>query len=63
MVKRDLKEVNGRFDHHQGEINHLKTREKEAKEKVEELGGFVIGAGHKAKIFESRLYCMEDNVC
>ena len=31
--------------------------------KVEELGGYIIGAGHKAKIFKFWLDCMEDNVC
>ena len=52
VIERDLEEVNGCFDCHRGEINHLKIREKEAKEKVEELGGFIIGAGHNAKIFK-----------
>ena len=52
VVERDLKEVNGCFDHYQGEINRLKIREKEAKEKVEQLEGFIIGAGHNAKIFK-----------
>ena len=63
VVERDLEEVNGRFDHHRGEINCLKTREKELKEKVEELGGFVLGAAHEAEIFKSHLNRMEDNVC
>ena len=36
VVERDLEEVNGRFDHHLREINHLKIREKEAKEKVDQ---------------------------
>ena len=63
MVERDLEEVNGRFDHYRGEINHLKTREKESKEKVKELGGFIIGAAHEAKIFKSHLNRMEGNVC
>src|ERR1700743_1592297 len=27
VVGRDLEEINGRFDHHRGEINHLKIRE------------------------------------
>ena len=35
IVGRDLEEINGRFDYHRGEINCLKTREKEAKEKTE----------------------------
>ena len=34
VVERDLEEVNDRFDCHRGEINCLKTREKELKEKV-----------------------------
>ena len=38
-------------------------REKELKEKVEELEGFFISTGHDAKIFKSQLDCMEDNVC
>ena len=41
MVERDLEEVNGHFDCHRGEINCLKIREKEAKEKVNQLEGFV----------------------
>ena len=63
VVGRDLEEINGRFDHHRGEINCLKTREKEAKEKAEELGGFIIGAAHEAEVFKSHLDRMEDNVC
>ena len=63
VVERDLEEVNGHFDHHRGEINCLKMRKKESKEKVEELGGFVIGAAHEAEIFKSCLDRMEDNVC
>ena len=63
MVERDLEEVNGCFEHHRGEINHLKTREKELKEKVEELGGFVLGAAHEAEIFKTCLDRMGDNIC
>ena len=63
VVERDLEEVNGCFDCHRGEINHLKTREKEAKQKVEELGGFIIGPAHEAKAFKSHLDWMEDDVC
>ena len=63
VVERDLEEVNGCFDCHRGEINHLKMREKELKEKVEELGGFVLGAAHEAEIFKSHLNWMEDNTC
>ena len=46
VVGRDLEEINERFDRHMGEIDCLKTREKDAKEKVDELGGFIIGAAH-----------------
>ena len=63
VVGRDLEEINRWFDHHRGEINHLKTREKEAKEKVEQLEGFTIGAAHEAEIFKSCLDRIEDNVC
>ena len=49
VVGRDLEEINGRFDCHGGEINYLKTREKNAKEKAEELGGFIIGAAHECE--------------
>ena len=35
VVGRDLKEINGWFDCYRGEINCLKIREKEAKEKAE----------------------------
>ena len=63
MVERDLEEVNGCFNHHQGEINSLKIREKELKEKVNQLEGFVVGAGHNAKIFKDRLDHMEDSHC
>ena len=35
MVGRDLEEINGRFNCHRGEINHLKIREKDSKEEVE----------------------------
>ena len=63
VVGRDLEEINGQFDCHRGEINHLKTREKDVKEKVDELGDFIIGAAHEAKIFKSHLDRMEDNIC
>ena len=63
MVNRDLEEVNGCFDCYRGEIDHLKMREKELKKKVEELGGFVLGATHEAEVFKTRLDRMEDNVC
>ena len=48
VVGRDLEEINERFDPHRGEINCLKIREKDTKEEVEKLKGFVVGAGHEA---------------
>ena len=63
VVGRDLEEVNGHFDYHRGEINHLKKREVELKEKEEELRGFIIGAGHEAEIFKSWLDQMEEKAC
>ena len=63
IVRKDLEEINGRFDCHRGEINHLKTQEKDAKEKMDQLGGFIIGAGHEAEVFKSCLDRMENNVC
>ena len=56
MVGRDLKEVNGWFDCHRGEINRIKEREKEAR-------GLIARAAHKAEEFKTRLDRMEDNVC
>ena len=58
VVGRDL-EINGQFDCHRGEINHLKIREKDAKEEVEKLEGFMVGAGHEAQIFKNCLDRME----
>ena len=63
VVGRDLEEINGWFDHHRGEINCLKIREKDAKEETKKLKGFVVGAGHEAQIFKNCLDRMEDNVC
>ena len=63
VVGRDLEEINGQFDHHRGEINCLKIREKDAKEEVEQLKGFIVGAGHEAQIFKNHLDRMEENVC
>ena len=60
---RDLEEINGRFDHHRGEINYLKIREKDAKEETEKLKGFIVGAGHEAQIFKNCLDRMEENIC
>src|SRR6202000_327182 len=63
VVGKDLEEINGRFDRHRGEINHLKIREKDGKEEVEKLKGLVVGAGHEAQIFKDRLDRMAENVC
>ena len=63
VVGKDLEEINGWFDHYRGEINCLKTREKDAKEETEKLKGFIVGAGHEAQIFKNRLDRMEENVC
>ena len=67
VVGKDLEEINGRFDHHRGEINHLKIREKDAKEDAKEetkkLKGFIVGAGHEAQVFKDCLDRMEENVC
>src|ERR1700743_1985656 len=63
VVGRDLEEINERFDCHRGEINCLKIREKDSREEVEKLKGFVIGAGHEAQVFKDRLDRMAENVC
>ena len=63
VVGKDLKEINGQFDCHRGEINHLKIRENDAKEEVEKLKGFIIGAGHEAQVFQNCLDRMEENLC
>ena len=63
VVGKDLEEINGQFDHHRGEINCLKIREKDAKEETEKLKGFIFGAGHKAQVFKECLDRMEENVC
>ena len=63
MVGRDLEEINGRFDCHRGEINRLKIREKDGKEEVEQLKGFIVGTGHEAQVFKNHLDRMEENVC
>ena len=52
VVGSDLEEINGWFDCHRGEINRLKIREKDSKEEVEKLKGFIVGAGHKAQLFK-----------
>ena len=63
VVGKDLEEINGRFDRHRGEINRLKICKKDAKEEVETLKGFIVGAGHEAQVFKNRLDRMEENVC
>ena len=63
VVGKDLEEINGWFDHHRGEINRLKIREKNTKEETEQLKGFIIGAGHEAQVFKNRLDRMEESVC
>ena len=63
VVGKDLEEINGQFDHHRGEINRLKIREKDAKEEAERLKGFIVGAGHEAQVFKDCLDRMEENVC
>ena len=55
VVGKDLEEINGQFDCHRSEINHLKIREKDAKDKVGKLKGFVISAGHEAQVFKNCL--------
>ena len=63
VVGRDLEEINGWFDRHRSEINCLKIRERDSKEEVDRLKGFVVGAGHEAQIFKDCLDRMEENVC
>ena len=63
VVGKDLEEINGWFDRHRGEINCLKIREKDGKEEVEKLNGFIVGAGHEAQVFKNRLDRMEENIC
>ena len=63
VVWKDLEEINGRFYRHRGKINCLKIREKDGKEEVEQLKGFIVGAGHEAQVFKNRLNRMEENVC
>ena len=63
MVEKNLEEVNGHFDCHRGEINHLKKRKEELKEKEEELKGYVLGATHEVEVFKSQLDWMEERIC
>ena len=63
VVGKDLEEINGWFDCHRGEINCLKIWEKDSKEEVEKLKGFIVGAGHEAQIFKDRLDRMAENIC
>src|ERR1700743_1771959 len=55
VVGKDLEEINGWFDCHRGEVNHLKIREKDSKKEVEKLKGFIISAGHEAQVFQNCL--------
>ena len=59
----NLEEINGWFDCHRGEINHLKKREEELEKQEEELKGFVLGGAHEAEVFRNWLDCMEKKVC
>ena len=63
VVGKDLEEIDGWFDHHRGEINCLKIREKDAKEETKKLKGIIVGAGHEAQVFKNCLDRMEENVC
>ena len=63
VVGKDLEEINRQFDRHRGEINRLKIREKDGKEEVEKLKGFIVSAGHEAQVFKNRLNRMEKNIC
>ena len=63
VVGKDLEEINGWFDCHRGEINCLKIREKDGKEEVKQLKGFIVGAGHEAQVLKNCLDRMEENVC
>ena len=63
VVGKDLEEINEQFDCHRGEINHLKIREKDAKEETEKLKSFIVGAGHEAQVFKDHLDRMEENIC
>ena len=49
VVGKDLEEINGRFDRHRGEINHLKIREKDAKEETEQLKGSLLALGMRLR--------------
>ena len=42
VVGKDLEEINGQFDCHRGKINCLKIREKDSKEEVRTLKGFIM---------------------
>ena len=63
IVGKDLEEINGWFDRHRGEINRLKIQERDTKEEVGQLKGFIVGAGHEAQVFKNRLDRMEENIC
>ena len=59
VVGRDLEKINGWFNHHRGEVNCLKIMEKDTKEEVERLKGFVVGV---RKLDLSHL-CFSLNFC
>ena len=63
VMGRDLEEINRWFNHQKGEISCLKIREKDSKEEVEKLKGFIVGAGHEPQVFKNHLDRMEQNVC
>ena len=63
VVGKDLEKINGWFDCHRGEINRLKIREKDTKEEIEQLKGFIVGAGHEAQVSKNHLDRMEENIC
>ena len=58
VVGKDLEEINGWFNCHRGEINCLKIREKDGKEEVKQLKGFIVGAGHECQADVTSLYCL-----
>ena len=63
VVEKNIEDINNHFYCHQEEINHLKKREVELKEKEEELRGYILGAAHEAEVFKSWLDQMEGKVC
>ena len=63
VMGRDLEEINRWFNHQKGEISCLKIREKDSKEEVEKLKGFIVSAGHEPQVFKNHLDRMEGNIC